>query len=163
MEYVQQAGDVVKHFRETKLSTLKSPQEFFDHRQLSRPQNVNEATSRITYNTRHFSGNYLLVIGVLAIYALITNYWLLIALGFLAGGFALVNKFAPEPVQVGSTVVTQKSLYLALFVIGLPLLWIASPVSTFFWLVGSSAILILGHACLMEPGLESEYQGVEGV
>jgi len=30
-------------------------------------------------------------------------------------------------------------------------------------LVGSSAILILGHACLMEPGLESEYQGVEGV
>jgi hypothetical protein len=81
---------------------------------------------------------------------------------------------APEPVQVGSTVVTQKSLYLALFVIGrwiklttltlgLPLLWVASPVSTFFWLVGSSAILILGHASLMEPGLESEYQGVEGV
>lgn len=25
---------------------------------------------------------------------------------------------APEPVQVGSTVVTQKSLYLALFIIG---------------------------------------------
>jgi hypothetical protein len=43
------------------------------------------------------------------------------------------------------------------------LLWLASPVSTFFWLVGSSAILILGHACLMEPGVESEYTGVEGV
>lgn len=46
---------------------------------------------------------------------------------------------------------------------GLPLLYLGSPVSTFFWLVGSSAILILGHACLMEPGVESEYAGIEGV
>lgn len=29
---------------------------------------------RITYNTRHFSGNYLLVIGVLAIYALYVSF-----------------------------------------------------------------------------------------
>ena len=69
----------------------------------------------------------------------ITNYWLLIALGFLAGGFAAINKFgerprntctkwaltlpiglslAPEPMQVGDKVVTQKSLYTGLFVIG---------------------------------------------
>jgi hypothetical protein len=90
-------------------------------------------------------------------------------------------------------VITQKSLYITLFVIGtlrlsiplrlarsparrqlsayrefaddvgLPLLYLGSPVSTFFWLVGSSAILILGHACLMEPGLESEYGNVETV
>ncbi|WVQ84734.1 hypothetical protein IAT38_006891 [Cryptococcus sp. DSM 104549] len=163
MEYVAKAGEVVKHFRETKLSTLKSPQEFFDHRQLSRPKDLNEATSRVTYNTRAFSGNYLIVIAVLALYALLTNPLLLIALGFLAGGFAAINKFAPEPMQVGNHVVTQKSLYTALFVIGLPLLWIASPVSTFFWLVGSSAILIIGHAVLMEPGIESEYDGIEQV
>lgn len=90
---------------------------------------------------------------------------------------------APEPVQFGNQTITQKHLYIGLFVIGewlrsaivfretclaellagLPMLWIASPVSTFFWLVGSSAILILGHACLMEPGVESEYAGVETV
>ena len=89
---------------------------------------------------------------------------------------------ASEPLQVGNQVITQKSLYTALFVIGtttiptpavhlgraaddlqgIPLLWFASPVSTFFWLVGSSSILILGHACLIEPGVESEYGGVEG-
>ncbi|WVO19533.1 uncharacterized protein IAS62_000820 [Cryptococcus decagattii] len=163
MEYIGKATEVVKHFRETKLSTLKSPQEFFDHRQLSRPKNMNEATSRVTYNTRHYSGNYLIVIAVLAVYALITNPLLLIALAFLAGGFAAINKFAPEPMQVGDHIITQKSLYTALFVIGFPLLWIASPVSTFFWLVGSSAILILGHALLMEPGVESEYAGIEQV
>jgi hypothetical protein len=59
--------------------------------------------------------------------------------------------------QVGSHVVTQKSLYIGLFVIGLPLLWWSSPVTTFFWLVGASMVVILGHASMIEPGVESEY------
>ena len=66
--------------------------------------------------------------------------------------------------QVGEHVVTQKSLYIILFVIGLPLLWWSSPLGTFFWLIGSSAFLILFHAALLEPGVESEYASVqEGV
>jgi hypothetical protein len=106
----------------------------------------------------------------------LTNPLLLIALGLLIGGFAAINKFAPEPMQVGEHVVTQKSLYTAyvrrvarpatpppcrrlaqrvesdfafaspiapsLFVIGIPLLWFSAPLSTFFWLVGSSIFLI---------------------
>ena len=56
---------------------------------------------------------------------------------------------------------TQKSLYTALFVIGIPLLWFASPLSTIFWIVGASGILIVGHASLMEPGIESEYAQVQ--
>ncbi|WVQ75727.1 hypothetical protein IAR50_005357 [Cryptococcus sp. DSM 104548] len=163
MEYITKVTDIARNFKETRLSTLKSPQEFFDHRQLSRPQDFNEATSRLTYNTRHFSGNYLIVIAILIVYALLTNPLLLIAIAFFAGGFTAINKFVPEPLQVGDHLITQKSLYTALFVIGIPILYIASPVSTFFWLVGSSAILILGHAVLMEPGVESEYAGVEGV
>lgn len=63
--------------------------------------------------------------------------------------------------QVGDHVVTQKSLYTALFVIGIPLLWFASPLSTIFWIVGASGILIVGHASLMEPGIESEYAQVQ--
>ena len=63
--------------------------------------------------------------------------------------------------QVGEHVVTQKSLYTGLFVIGIPLLWLSSPLSTFFWIVGASGFLILGHASLMEPGIESEYAQVQ--
>lgn len=63
--------------------------------------------------------------------------------------------------QVGDHVVTQKSLYTALFVIGIPLLWFASPLTTIFWIVGASGILIVGHASLMEPGIESEYAQVQ--
>ncbi|WVN87456.1 uncharacterized protein L203_102637 [Cryptococcus depauperatus CBS 7841] len=163
MEYIYKVVDAAKGFRETQLSTLKFPQGFFDHRHLSRPRDFNEVTSRVTYNTRHFSGNYLIVIGILAIYALLTNTLLLIAFVFLAGGFIAINRFALGPLQIGNHAVTQKSLYTGLFVIGLLLLWFASPVSTFFWLVSSSVILILGHAALMEPEAESEYVGIEQV
>ena len=41
------------------------------------------------------------------------------------------------------------------------MLWIASPVMTFFWLVGASGVVILGHASFIEPGIESEYASVE--
>ncbi|KAF8829092.1 hypothetical protein HHX47_DHR3000705 [Lentinula edodes] len=67
----------------------------------------------------------------------------------------------PEPMQMGEHTITQKHLYTALFVIGLPLLFIASPVMTFFWLVGASGVLILGHASFIEPGIESEYAAVQ--
>ena len=68
---------------------------------------------------------------------------------------------APEATQFGEHVVTQKHLYTALFVIGIPLLWISSPISTFFWLVGASGVLIIGHACILEPGVESDYATIQ--
>ena len=77
----------------------------------------------------------------------------------------------------------------SLFIIGIPLLWFSAPLSTFFWLVGSSIFLIgmyvspassaatpsafrgrlltlrrtVRHATLIEPGVESEYEGAEQV
>ncbi|KAF9075426.1 prenylated rab acceptor PRA1 [Rhodocollybia butyracea] len=161
MEASMRVMDAVKSFRETRLAALRSPTEFFDYHRISRPADFNQATQRITYNTRYFSGNYVLIIALLAVYALLSNPLLLIALGFLVGGFVVINRFAPEPVQMGEHTITQKHLYLGLFVIGLPLLFIASPVMTFFWLVGASGVVILGHASFIEPGIESEYATVQ--
>ena len=70
-----------------------------------------------------------------------------------------LTRFALSP--VGEHVVTQKSLYTVLFVIGIPLLWWAGPFSTLFWLIGASLVLILSHAALIEPGVESEYAAME--
>jgi len=160
MEAVLRFTDTIKSFREHRFSALRSPTEFFDFHRLSMPADLNQATSRISYNTRYFSGNYGVIIVILAIYAILNNSFLLLALGFLVGGFALINKLGADPVQFGDHVITQKSLYTGLFVIGIPLLLWASPLGTFFWLVGASSILILGHATIMEPGVESEYAQV---
>jgi len=116
MEVAMRAVNTIKSLRsrlrsdgqETRLSAMRPPSEFFDPNRISRPTDLNTAVSRISYNTRYFSGNYGLIIAVLAVYALLTNPLLLISLGFLIGGFAAINKWAPEPMQVGEHVVTQK-------------------------------------------------------
>ncbi|OCB89372.1 ER to Golgi transport-related protein [Sanghuangporus baumii] len=182
MEHVVRATDALKSFRETRLSTLRPPQEFFDHHHLSRPQDLNQATQvRGASAKTSVIFNELIVID--AVYSefriirdislfietflgwvelgRITNPLLLISIAFLVGGFAAINRFAPEPLQVGDHVVTQKSLYIMLFVVGVPLLWWSSPLGTFFWLVGASSFVILFHASFMEPGIESEYAAVE--
>jgi len=147
--------------QETRLSGLRPPAEFFDYHRISKPADFNQATSRISYNTRYFSGNYGLIIAILAVYAVLTNYLLLISLAFLVGGFAVINKFAPDATQFGDHTVTQKHLYITLFVIGIPLFWLAAPFSTFFWLIGASSVLVLGHAYFLEPGVESDYATIQ--
>jgi len=157
MDVLVRVAEAAKSIRETRLSGLRPVTEFFDFHRISRPADFNQATSRVSYNTRYFSGNYLLIVAMLAVYALITDRLLLVSLVFLVGGFALINKYAPEATQVGDHTVTQKHLYTTLFVIGIPMLWWAGPFGTFFWLIGASSILILGHASVLEPGVESEY------
>lgn len=158
MEAVIRVTDALKSFRETRLSTLRTPAEFFDVHRISRPADFNTAVSRLTYNTRYFSGNYTLVVAALAVYSIIASPLLLLSLVFLFGGFAAINRFE----ELYGQFVTQKTLYTGLFVIGIPLLWFSSPFMTLFWLIGASACLILTHACLIEPGVESEYANIEG-
>ncbi|KAH8814749.1 ER to Golgi transport-related protein [Flagelloscypha sp. PMI_526] len=161
MDVLMKVTDTIKSLKETRLGALRSPMEFFDYQRFSRPENMNAATQRISYNTRYFSGNYGLVVAILAVYALVTNPILIISVVFLVGGFAAINRFAPEAIEAGGRTITQKHLYFALFSVGFVLLWISSPFATFFWLVGASGVIILTHASLIEPGIESEYASVE--
>ncbi|PFH53823.1 hypothetical protein AMATHDRAFT_136805 [Amanita thiersii Skay4041] len=161
MEALIRVADTLKSFRETRLSGLRPPTEFFDYHRISRPADLNQATSRISYNTRYFSGNYGLIVAILAVYAILTNYLLLISIAFLVLGFAAINRFAPDATQFGEHTVTQKHLYTTLFVIGIPLLWLSSPIATIFWLIGASGVLIIGHASLIEPGIESDYASIQ--
>lgn len=120
--------------------------------------------------SRYFSSNYAIVVALLGVYSLLTNPLLLVALGFLIGGFLAISRFGEsllslmcgkqlmsvvEPIEFAGKVITPQNLYMGLFVIGIPLLWFAAPISTFFWLVGSSGCVIGAHAGLMEPGVEA--------
>ncbi|KAH9445538.1 hypothetical protein KEM48_004204 [Puccinia striiformis f. sp. tritici PST-130] len=161
---IQNVPQYISSFREQRLSAIRPFSEFFDYQRISRPNDLNGATSRITYNTRHFSGNYALIVAALAVYSLLTNPLLLISIGFLVGGFGCIQRFGPDPnMPAEGQMVTQKSLYITLFVIGIPMLWIAAPIATAMWLVGSSAVTVLGHASFLEPSVESEYSSVQQV
>ena len=68
---------------------------------------------------------------------------------------------APEATQVGEHTVTQKHLYAGLFVIGIPMFLWAGPFGTFFGIFFGSTLLILVHASLLEPGVESDYASIQ--
>ncbi|OCF54756.1 hypothetical protein V866_005480 [Kwoniella sp. B9012] len=161
--HVNNLSEYARSLKDTRLSSLRHPGEFFDYQRVSRPKDMQEYLKRASYNVRYFSANYAIVVALLAVYSLISNPLLLVALGFLIGGFLSINRFVPEPIEFNGKVVTPQNLYIGLFVIGIPLLWLAAPISTFFWLVGSSGCLIGAHAGLLEPGVESEYEGLETV
>jgi len=44
--------DYAKSLRDTRLSTLKHPAEFFNYRQVSRPKDTQEYLKRASYNMR---------------------------------------------------------------------------------------------------------------
>ncbi|ORX41035.1 prenylated rab acceptor PRA1 [Kockovaella imperatae] len=163
VNHLNNLQDYARTLKDTRLSSIKHPAEFFNWRQFSRPKDMQEYMKRAGYNVKYFSANYALVVALLAVYSLLTNMLLVVALGFLIGGFLAIGRYVPEPLEFSGKVVTPQQLYIGLFVIGIPLLWFAAPLSTFFWLVGSSGCVIGAHAGLMEPGVEAEYASVETV
>ncbi|EIW69935.1 hypothetical protein M231_02071 [Tremella mesenterica] len=162
-QHINNIQNYARSLKDTRLSSLKHPAEFFDYQRVSRPKDQSELMKRWGYNLRYFSANYAVCVALLGAYALISNPLLLLALGFLIGGFVAISRYATEPIEISGKVITPQNLYMGLFIIGLPLLWFAAPISTFFWLVGSSGCIVGAHAALMEPGVESEYEGLETV
>lgn len=54
-----------------------------------------QGACRLTYHldSRYFSANYAIVVALLGVYSLLTNPLLLVALGFLIGGFLAISRF----------------------------------------------------------------------
>ncbi|KAI9633500.1 ER to Golgi transport-related protein [Dioszegia hungarica] len=163
INHITRVQDYAKNLASIRVGTIRHPGEFFDYQRVSRPMDMQEYMKRASYNIRYFSANYAIVICLLGVYSLLTNMLLLFAMGFMIGGFLAIGRFVHEPIEFAGKVITPQNLYIGLFVIGLPLLWWAAPLSTFFWLVGSSGCIVGAHAGLLEPGVESEYEGLETV
>ncbi|CAG8580208.1 16265_t:CDS:2 [Dentiscutata erythropus] len=113
---------------------------------------MGDIAHRLSYNLTYFQSNYIIVvIGI-------TNLWLLITILFLLGGLNYIRKLPPnEGLVIHDRTITQKQLYTGLFGISVPLLWISSAGSTIFWIIGASATLVIGHAALLEPGVEGGF------
>lgn len=142
----------------TSISKLRPPQEFFDLRRISKPANFNEIQSRISYNLGYFSANYIAIISILSIYALITNLLLLFVIAFSVGGIFAINKLDGEDLVTPFGRFNTSQLYTGLLVVSIPLAFFASPISTVMWLVGSSSVSVFSHAALMEKPIETVFE-----
>ncbi|UCS20396.1 uncharacterized protein HLK63_G01309 [Nakaseomyces glabratus] len=141
----------------SKFGSLRSVQDFFNIKRLSKPQNFSEIQSRISYNLNYFSSNYGIIIGCLSIYTLLTNLLLLFVICFVFLGLLGIGKLDGQDLNTpfGSFKTTQ--LYTGLVCIAVPLGFLASPFSAMMWLIGASSVTVLGHAALMEKPIETVF------
>lgn len=110
------------------------------------------------WNLSYFQSNYIAVILLLSVYALVTNGLLLFVLLFTGAGLYGIGKLNGETLNLPFGTVTPSQLYTGLLIISLPLAFMASPISTMMWLIGSSAVTTLSHAALMEKPIETVFE-----
>lgn len=146
------------HSLKNKVSTLRPPQEFFDVRHFSKPSNFSELQQRVTYNLNYYQSNYIAIILILSIYALITNVLLMFVIVLVAGGLFAISKLRGEDLVLPFATVTTSQLYTALLITALPLGFLASPISTMMWLIGSSCVCVFTHSSFMEKPIETVFE-----
>ncbi|AMD21073.1 HEL208Cp [Eremothecium sinecaudum] len=143
---------------QSRLSTLRPPQEFLNIKKISKPQNFGEVQSRVSYNLRHFSTNYIAIILVLFIYTLLTNLLLSFVLLVAVVGVMGINRLQGADLNTPFGPITTSQLYTGLLFITIPLGFFASPISTLMWLIGLSAVIVFSHASFMEKPIESVFE-----
>ncbi|KAI8959601.1 prenylated rab acceptor 1 [Daldinia sp. FL1419] len=150
-------------FRNTSLSSrfanMRPVSEFLDFKRLSKPENFGEVQSRVNYNLGTFSSNYLMVIVLLSVYALITNPLLLFDIILLGGGLWLLGRLNGQDLTIGTFQATSSQLYTGLLVTCGLLFLIASPFTTVLWLIGASGVVIFGHASFMDKPIDEAFSG----
>lgn len=94
---------------------------------------------------------------VLGIYSLLTNLVLFFVLVLVIGGMWAIGKLEGRDLDVGFARATVSQLYTGLFIIAVPLFFIARPMTSILWLIGASGVTILGHAALMEKDVAASF------
>ncbi|RIB18356.1 PRA1 family protein [Gigaspora rosea] len=154
----QERLTLLNRFKSERLGNIRPMGEFFDRNRISKPNGMGDIAHRLSYNLTYFQSNYIIIVIGLLIYCLITNLWLVLTILFLLGGLNYIRKLPPnEPLVILERSISQKQLYIGLFSVAIPLLWISSAGSTIFWIIGASATLVIGHAALLEPGVEGGF------
>ncbi|KAG0200257.1 hypothetical protein BGX28_006644 [Mortierella sp. GBA30] len=147
----------IKKFREERLSSLRPFSEFFDANRFSKPTGVASVTSRLNYNLSYFQGNYMLIFLGITAYSLITNVLLMFTVGFVVGGMHYISKVPPEGVVIGTSTYSARQLQTCLVCVAVPLFFFSSTIGTIFYIIGASAVSILGHASFMQEGVEGDF------
>ncbi|GJJ76623.1 PRA1 family protein 1 [Entomortierella parvispora] len=147
----------IKKFREERLSSLRPMSEFFDTNRFSKPTGLASVTSRFNYNLSYFQGNYMLMFLGITAYSLITNVMLMFSVGVVVGGMHFISKVPPEGTVIGSTTYSARQLQTGLMIVAVPLFFFSSTIGTIFYIIGASAVTILGHAAFMQEGVEGDF------
>ena len=116
----------------------------------SNPKTVGEATKRVLYNVDKFKSNYVVVILLLAAYAIVTSPLLLFSIALVYAGLTFASMRTNDgPLLLFGKQYTSQDLTRATLILAVPLLYLSSATSTLFWLIGASLVVVLAHGALI--------------
>ncbi|KAI8099246.1 PRA1 family protein-domain-containing protein [Halteromyces radiatus] len=147
----------LRKFREDRLSNVRPVTDFFDKNRINFTSSFPTITKRWNYNLNYFSANYMLIMVALSIYAIITNWWLLFTVAFIIGGFYLISRISGPGLEIGGNTIPSSTLYATYAGGSFLLLLFSGATGAVFWVLGAGALLILGHAAIIEPGIEGDF------
>ncbi|KAL2808668.1 PRA1 family protein-domain-containing protein [Aspergillus granulosus] len=127
----------------SRFANLRPVSEFLDFKRISKPANFGEVQSRVNYNLSYFSSNYAAVFVMLSIYSLLTNPVLLFVIIFVSAGLWGIGKLDGRDLELGFARFNTSQLYTGLLLVGVPLGFWASPISTALWLIGATGDRLL--------------------
>ncbi|RDW57431.1 putative COPII vesicles protein Yip3 [Aspergillus mulundensis] len=141
----------------SRFANLRPISEFLDFKRISKPANFGETQSRVNYNLSYFSSNYAAIFVLLSIYSLLTNPMLLFVIVLVTGSLWGIGKLDGRDLDLGFARFNTSQLYTGLLLVAVPLTFWASPIYTFFWLVGATGVTVFGHAAFMDKPIENAF------
>jgi len=147
----------IHRIRNERFAQLRPLSEFFDKNRFSLTGSFQTISQRWSYNLQYFQSNYFIIILGLSIYAIITSPLLLFTIAFIFGGFYLISRQNGQPLTIGGSVISPSTMYAAYGGASLILLLFSGATGAIFWIIGAAAVIILGHAAVLEPGLEGDF------
>lgn len=112
----------------------------------------------MSYNLGYYSANYVAIVAILSVYALVTNFLLMFVIFLVAGGVFGISRLNGNDLVLPFGRFNASQLYTGLMIVAIPLTFLASPISTMMWLIGSSIVTVGSHAALMEKPIETVFE-----
>ncbi|XP_065644631.1 prenylated Rab acceptor protein 1 [Hydra vulgaris] len=132
-------------------SQLQPWKSFCNINKFSKPKNAGEVSKRLFTNIKIYQGNYIAVSAMLILYCILTSPLLLFGLVMSFGGcYYISTRGQGKSIKLLGRDLTMAEQYGLVFLISLPLFFLASAGSIVFWIIGASAFIIVLHASMLE-------------
>ncbi|KAF9368470.1 hypothetical protein BGX21_006565, partial [Mortierella sp. AD011] len=116
--------------------------------------------ARLNYNLSYFQSNYMLVFLGITAYSVINNTMLMFSTGFVTAGMYFISKVPQEGIIIGLNRYNPRQLQTGLVCVAVPMFFFSSTIGTIFYIVGASAVSILGHAAFMQEDFEGDFNNI---
>eukprot|EP01087_Luapelamoeba_hula_P014748 TRINITY_DN4372_c1_g1_i1.p1 TRINITY_DN4372_c1_g1~~TRINITY_DN4372_c1_g1_i1.p1 ORF type:complete len:148 (-),score=15.47 TRINITY_DN4372_c1_g1_i1:126-569(-) len=122
---------------------------FFDRSKMSMPKPT-EIFFRLSQNLVRFQTNYIITFLALSAFCVILNPFFVIALASMAAMWVYAFVLRPHPQPLFGFALSDKARIAVLLPVTIVVFYVASVGYTILWLLGTSAVVILVHAVLMQ-------------